>query len=127
MQAEEILQELDEQMDSGLQPIIDMLPEYYEVADARMSVFRSHRYWVIFFEFVQFDAGQGSFQTTLWGYGNCLNEFNWGEDPTEAQGWMINFSRVLFESPPELPLWGVVKRNGSEIAPSYQRRDSRDG
>jgi hypothetical protein len=115
MQAEDILEQLDEQMGSGLQPIIDMLPEYYEVADTRMSVFRSHCYWLIFFEFVQFDARQRNFATTLWGYGNCLNQYNWGDDPTEGQGWMHAYTRQLFQSSPESPLWGGVERDGQKF------------
>ena len=97
LQADKILAHLGTYLRS-LPPYLDMLEEYYEVADQRMTVFRSPRHWVLFFEFVLYDARADEFMVNLWAFGDCLNDYNGGEERQEGNGLLWQFTRQPFAS-----------------------------
>lgn len=82
MKAEEILRHLDTYMDES----INLLNMNYDLADTRMTIFRSDEDWVIFFEFIMVHSYCDEAGVYLYGYGNCLNK----------QGW-LPYSRSLLD------------------------------
>ena len=118
MNAQEIIEHLDDAMTSTLEPCLGMLEEYSAFADTRLTVFRSGKHWVMAFELVHYTRAD-EFVLDIWLYGNCLglpNDDNLG----------IDLSRVLFTMPPDMKLketeetedWGyapdffAIQRNG---------------
>lgn len=87
MKAKEILKHLDEHMDIGL----TLVNPNAQLADTRMTVFRSERNWVIFIELVETvkEIYEG---VTIYAYGNCIGQ----------QGFVEQ--RSLFSVPEDAPL-----------------------
>lgn len=95
LQADKILAHLDTYL-RNFPPYLDMLEEY--VADQRMTVLRSQRHWVLFFELVAYDAKADQFVVNLWAFGNCLNDYSGGENAHEGNGLLWEFTRPPFSS-----------------------------
>jgi hypothetical protein len=66
---------------------------HFDLADARMTVFRSSAHWVLFFETVSCSADL-IFASTIHVFGNCLGE----------QGWLPQYDTPLFSWPADKPL-----------------------
>ena len=85
MKAKEILKHLDENMD------IDLANPNFDLADTRMTVFRSEKNWVIFIELV--GATVGAYEgVSIYAFGNCIGQ----------QGFIEQ--RSLFSTPEDAPL-----------------------
>jgi len=85
MKAKEILKHLDENMD------IDLANPNFDLADTRMTVFRSEKNWVIFIELVE--ATVGAYEgVSIYAFGNCIGQ----------QGFIEQ--RSLFSTPEDAPL-----------------------
>ncbi|MFA0761469.1 MAG: hypothetical protein HZLCBSQH_001577 [Candidatus Fervidibacterota bacterium] len=113
MKAEDILCLLDEHIEPGAE--IDNF--YQEIADTRLTVFRSEEYWAIFFEFVGNHITYVDAANYIYAYGNCLK--NLGYLGPEA-------SLALFATPEDKPLtgedpyWIADKANFSVIIKGYR-------
>lgn len=85
MKAKEILRHLDEHMD------IELINPNFQLADTRMTVFRSDENWVIFIELVGTtkEAYEG---VSIYAFGNCIGQ----------QGFIE--TRSLFSAPKDAPL-----------------------
>lgn len=92
MQAAEVLRHLDEWMSLEREPVLlDHINQ--ELADARLSVFRSEQHWVLVIEtVVWFEPAGLLFVRDIYAYGNCL----------KTQG-IVDW-HTLFDAP-ELPLF----------------------
>ena len=87
MKAKEILKHLDENMDIDL----DLANPNFDLADTRMTVFRSEKNWVIFIELVE--ATVGAYEgVSIYAFGNCIGQ----------QGFIEQ--RSLFSTPEDAPL-----------------------
>jgi len=87
MKAKEILKHLDENMDIGL----TLANPNFDLADTRMTVFRSEKNWVIFIELVGVDRGAYE-GVSIYAFGNCIGQ----------QGFIEE--RSLFSTPEDAPL-----------------------
>lgn len=100
MKAEQILKYLDEQFDldrlGNSPPVLDNAN--FLLADARLSVFRSHKHWAIFFETVTCDRGSDT-SLNFYVYGNCLQ----GANDFSNAGLLEQESRSLFAWPEDQP------------------------
>jgi len=85
MKAKEILKHLDENMD------IDLANPNFDLADTRMTVFRSEKNWVIFIELVEATVGAYG-GVSIYAFGNCIGQ----------QGFIEQ--RSLFSTPEDAPL-----------------------
>lgn len=85
MKAKEILKHLDENMD------IDLANPNFDLADTRMTVFRSEKNWVIFIELVEATVGAYG-GVSIYAFGNCIGQ----------QGFIKQ--RSLFSIPEDAPL-----------------------
>jgi hypothetical protein len=88
MKAKEILEHLDEHM--GIE--LTLVNPNFQLADTRMTVFRSDKNWVIFFELVGTikEIFEG---VEIYAFGNCI----------EQQGFIE--TRSLFSVPEDVPLF----------------------
>ncbi len=106
MDAQEILDNLEAWWPGWFDPSINPIETHFRVADARMTVFRSERQWVILFERVDYHVGQNEYQVSLCAYGNCLQEgfepyfrhpFEFDEEATqvnpETGSWILQRDR----------------------------------
>ena len=95
MDAQDILDNLEAWWPGWFDPNINPIETHFRVADARMTIFRSERQWVIFFERVDYHVGLDEYQVSLSAYGNCLqDEF---ADGMDLNGQLLRYYRHPFE------------------------------
>jgi len=104
MQPEQVLQELDAAF--GAVPVsLYTDPHHFKVADARLTVFRAPKHWVVVIEKIEyFSRMYGSvdcFKRFFTVYGNCLE-----------RGWFVqsdalweNEAELPFDDTPDIPRW----------------------
>ncbi|MFA0751107.1 MAG: hypothetical protein SLRJCFUN_001510 [Candidatus Fervidibacter sp.] len=73
MKVEDILYLLDKYIEPGA--AIDNF--YQEIADTCLTVFRSEKYWAIFFEFVENHITYADVANYIYAYGNCLQKLGY--------------------------------------------------
>ena len=95
MDVQDVLDNLEAWWPGWFDPNINPIETHFRVADARMTVFRSERQWVIFFERVDYHVGMDEYQVSLSAYGNCLQEEF--EDGIGLNGQLLPYYRHPFE------------------------------
>jgi hypothetical protein len=73
MSEQSIIQHLDSWMNLDNEPVL-LNHINYELADARLSAFRSKYYWVIVFETIVWDIPASQYMRQTYIYGNCIRE-----------------------------------------------------
>lgn len=103
MKAADILIYLDRflnNLDTNTSAMLDTA--FDNIADARMSVFRSNSNWIIIFEFVFCEKITGEAHVLIFGYGDAIRE----------QGPLFQFVRFPFDWPGDNSLENLMFPNG---------------
>lgn len=119
MNAQEIIDKLDEQCYEWFEPIINPSEYYSCVADTRLTIFRAAEQWVLCFEIVQYNVKISETEVCLYLYGNCLRAIS--EEGGLVSDHLRTYNRSPFEFDaeataidPETGSW-ILNRDGFSV------------